>query len=160
MLRSDETRISSHLRHGWSSARRGMGSARSYGAKEKADGGAGLGFDVVALLQALPDHERMRESNERAHHQLRSFARINRLELAAVNTVPQDQFDDPVHDIVVRAHRIPAVLDCGHDELVDAVLSHQVLLVVGQDLEDKPFDALRGWGLRARDRPGRLLDLR
>src|SRR6202047_3757140 len=142
MLRSDETRISSHLGHGWSSAGCGMGSTGSYGAKEKADGGAGLGFEVVALLQTLPDHEGMRERNERAHHQLRRFARINRLELAGVNAVAQDQFEDPVHDILMRADRIPAVLDCGQDELVDAVLSHEVLLVVGQDLEDEPFDAL------------------
>src|SRR5258705_77325 len=76
MLRSDETRISSHLRHVWSSARRGMGSMGGYGAKEKADGGAGLGFDVVALLQALPDPERIPERKAavdvgRRHAQLR-----------------------------------------------------------------------------------------
>src|SRR6478672_13196358 len=143
MLRSDETWFSSHLRHDWLSARRDMGSTGSYGAKEKADGGAGLGFEVVALLQALPDHERMRESNQGTQDQLRRLARINRLELAGVNAVPQHQFDDPVHDILVRAHRIPAVLDCGHHKPVDAVLGHEVLLVVGRDLEDEPFSPLR-----------------
>src|SRR5437879_2118320 len=99
MLICDETCLSSHLRHGWSSARRGMGSTGGYGAKEKADGGTRLGFDVVALLQALPDHERMRESNQSTHDQVRRLARINRLEFAGVNAVPQHQFHNPVHRI-------------------------------------------------------------
>src|SRR3984893_9933021 len=101
MLRSDETRISSHLGHGWSSAGCGMGSTGSYCAKEKAEGGAGAGFVGVALLHAWPDHEGTRERNERAHHQLRLFARINRLELSGVNAVAQDEFEDTVHVILM-----------------------------------------------------------
>src|SRR5260370_35466409 len=124
MLIPDETWFSSHLRHDWSSARRDMGSTGSYGAKEKADGGAGLGFDVVALLQALPDHERMRESNQGTHDQLRRLARIDRLEFPGVHAVAQDQFHHPVHRLLMPPHPIPPFLDCTNHELINAVRGH------------------------------------
>ena len=40
------------------------------------------------------------------------------------------------------------------------MLGDQILLVIREDFENQPFQALGGRGLRARDRPGFLLDFR
>ena len=76
------------------------------------------------------------------------------------DAVAQDQLGHIVHDLLVRPDGIPAGLDRGHHQLVDALLGGEVFLMIRQDLEDQPLHALRRRGLGAGDRPGLLLDAR
>src|SRR5438445_13789415 len=102
--------------------------AGGYGAEEKANRCPGLSLEILALLQALTDQERVSEDQDRPHDQLGSVAGVNRLELASLDAVPQNQFRHMAHDVVVRADRIPAVLDRRNDEFIDALLCDQVFL--------------------------------
>src|SRR5829696_4552173 len=92
---TDEIRTSSVLRRDLALKKSLIGStARSDSAEEKADRRAGLSLKVGTLFHALADHKRVRERHDRAHDQFGGFARINRLEFASVDAVPQDQFDN------------------------------------------------------------------
>src|ERR1700681_4147233 len=108
---TDESRISSCCRQASASSGFGMGSTmRADGAEEKANRCAGFGLEVLALLQALTDQERMSEDDDGPHDQLGRVARVDRLELARLDAVAQDQFRHILHDLLVRADGIPAVL--------------------------------------------------
>src|SRR5262245_29315574 len=101
---TDEIHISSVFGHSSMLREFHMGStAGCDGAKQETDGGAGLGLEVVTLFQALADHERIRETHDRAHDQFGGFARLDRLEFAGLDTVPQDQLGDVSYGILVRA---------------------------------------------------------
>ena len=56
----------------------------------------------------------MAEATKRPHDQLGGFARIDRLELAGLDAVAQDQLDGRAEDLLVRHDGVPALL---HREL-------------------------------------------
>ena len=64
---------------------------RGDGAKKEADGCPGLGLKVVTFFQALSDHERIGEWHNRAHDNLGSLARVDRLEFEIVGGGILDQ---------------------------------------------------------------------
>src|SRR5262249_36609683 len=120
-----------------------MGSASwGYGAQEEADGGTRLRFEVVALFEALADHERVCKYDDRAHDQLSGLARLKPFEFAGLDAVAQDQLDAVALGPLVGGTVIPVLLDCCHHELVDAVLDDQVFLVICEDLKHQPLQAL------------------
>src|SRR5215475_13279030 len=69
------------------------------GAQQEADGVAHvvLRSALVALAQVLGDHERMAEMEHRALDHLGALARVDRLELAGLDAVAQDQLDHVAH---------------------------------------------------------------
>src|SRR5215813_14217602 len=83
------------------------------GAEKEAHGGARVGFEIAAVLQALGDQHRMREAHDRAHDDLGGLARIHRLELAGLDAVAQDELGHRAHRFLVRVNGLPAVLDGG-----------------------------------------------
>src|SRR5262245_33299310 len=85
------------------------------GAQEEAHGGARVGFEIAAVLQALGDQDRVREANDRAHDDFGGLARIHRLELAGLDAVAQDEFSHGAHGFLVRVNGLPAVLDGRQD---------------------------------------------
>ena len=95
-----------------------------------------------------------------SHDQLRRRARVDRLEFAGLNPIAQDQLHDVAEGVLVCANIVPVVLDRDQHDVVDALLGEQIFLVVGQDFEDQPLEALGGGGLGPRNRPGSFLDLR
>src|SRR5437870_11106438 len=79
---SDEIHISSHIGQASALDGIGMGSTGGDGAEQEADGSAGLGLEVLPLLQALADQDRMGEGHDRAHELRRGRTRSERFELA------------------------------------------------------------------------------
>src|SRR6185295_1376738 len=73
-----------------------------YGAQQEANGGPGLGFEVLTLLHALTNEEGVGEDHDRPQDQLGSLARVHGLELFGLDTVAQDQFRHVAHDVLVR----------------------------------------------------------
>src|SRR5262245_25199399 len=92
------------------------------GAEEEAHGCAGVGLEIATVLQALGDQDRMREAHDRAHDDVGGLARIHRLELAGLDAVAQDEFSHGAHGFLVRVNGLPAVLDGGQDQAVDALV--------------------------------------
>ena len=57
------------------------------GAEEEMHRATRFGLEVVSVLQRLSDQNRVAESNQRTHEDLRGLARIDRLKLARLDTV-------------------------------------------------------------------------
>src|SRR5581483_8117396 len=111
---TDEIHFLSHFRHGLSAvASRDPLLSGGDGAQQKADRSARLSFYVVALFHALAEDERMGKADERVHDQTGGGMRIDRLELAGLDAIAQDQFGDAVNDLLVSSDGLPAVLDRG-----------------------------------------------
>ena len=76
------------------------------GAEQEAHGGAGVGLEVAAVFHALGDQNRMAEGRDRLHDQLGGLARVDRVELAGLDPVAQNELGhvaQRVHDMVLAA---------------------------------------------------------
>ena len=89
----------------------------------------------------------------------RGLARVDRLELAALDAVAQDHLDHRADELLVRADGVPVVLHRDQDDVVNALIRQVIFLVIGEDLEEQALDPLRRRAARASDRPGALLEL-
>src|SRR6476646_5313660 len=128
------------------------------GSEQKANGCACFGLDILPILQALADKHWMGEDHHGSQDQLSRCPRVDRLEVAGLDSVSQDQLHDVAESVLVGANMVPVVLERDQDDIVDALLCEQIFLVVGQDFEDQPLDALGCWRLGARNRQGRFLN--
>src|SRR6185503_7437358 len=72
-----------------------------YGAEHEANEGARFGFEVEAFLKALGEQDRMAIGDVCPHDHHRGLARIDLLELAGLDAVAQDQFDDRADALLV-----------------------------------------------------------
>ena len=129
------------------------------GLQQKADGGARFALDILPILQALANKQRMGEDHDGPQNQLSRCARVDRLEFAGLDSIAQDELHGVAEGILVCANMVPVVLDRDQHDVVYTLLREQIFLVVGQDLEDQALNALASRGLGARNRPGSFLDL-
>src|SRR6476661_7434425 len=81
------------------------------GLKQKADGCAGFGLEILPILQALADKHRMGEGHDGSQDQLRRCARVDHLEFAGLDPIAQDQLRDVAEGVLVGANMVPVVLD-------------------------------------------------
>ena len=86
-------------------------------------------------------------------------ARIDRLELAGLDAVAQDLFDHHADGLFVGADGVPAVLHGDQDDVVNPLVCQEIFLVIGEDFEEQPLDALGRRAARARHRPGLAVEL-
>src|SRR5262249_6070084 len=69
------------------------------GLEQKPGGFAGLGLEVLPILQALADKHWMGEDHDRSQDQVRRCARVDRLEFAGLDPIAQDQLYDVAQDV-------------------------------------------------------------
>ena len=81
------------------------------------------------------------------------------LELAALDAVAQDRFEDHTHVLFVGAYSVPAELDRGQHHIVNSLVRQMIFPVIGEDFNDQPLDALGRRARRAHHHPGPLLEL-
>src|SRR6476660_4056474 len=95
---------------------------RGNGLEQKLDGRAGFGLEVLTILQALADKHRMCEHHDGSQDQFCRCTRVNRLEGAGLDPIPQDQFNDVSKGVLVCPDTFPVVLDCNEDNVINALL--------------------------------------
>src|SRR5689334_21575105 len=95
---------------------------RGDGLEQKLDGGAGFGLEVLTILQALADKHRMCEDHDGSQDQFRGCAGVNRLEVAGLDPIPQDQFNDVAKGVLVCPDTVTVKLDCDQHDVIDALL--------------------------------------
>jgi len=92
-----------------------MGSATgSYGAQEKANCCPGVSLEVLTLLHALTDQERMGEDHDGPHDQLGRIAWLDGLELARRDAVAQDQLGHVANGVLVGRYQLEAAVQSAH----------------------------------------------
>src|SRR6476659_6571385 len=84
----------------WVSATSGLPTGGD-GLKQKANGCACFGLDILPILQALADKHWMGEDHDGSQDQLSRCARIDRLEFAGLDPIAQDQLHDVAQRVLV-----------------------------------------------------------
>ena len=102
-------------------------------------------FEILPVLQALARQHRMAEGHQRPHQISSRRSRAGRPARTRRASMPSRRISSTTlrMTLLVGADGVPVVLDRDQHDVVDALVGQQIFLVIGEDFEDQPLDALR-----------------
>src|SRR5262245_24426758 len=118
---------------------------RRDGTEKETQGRARFGLEILVRLETLDDQQRVYVGDERAHYMLCSHRRIYRVEFARRDALSQNALGNRMHDLLMGADDVHAMLDRDENHVMDAAFGQKIVPVMSDDRHDELFEALARW---------------